>query len=59
MDFYIVLSLATVLGLISWWSFLAITALRDESSIQQDKSVSSRRFSRLANYLISMVHSWR
>ena len=59
MDFYIVLSLATVLGLICWWSFLAITALRDESSIQQDKSVSSRRFSRLANYLISMVHSGR
>jgi hypothetical protein len=34
MDSYFVLSLATVLGLLYWWSFLAITALRNESFMQ-------------------------
>jgi hypothetical protein len=54
MNFYIVLSLAIVFSLLIWWSYLAISGIRNASLVQQ--RVSSRRFSRLANYLISMVH---
>jgi hypothetical protein len=39
MDFYMIISLATVFGLLSWWLYLAISGLRDESSTQQAESV--------------------
>ncbi|GEM_PF-2341518 len=31
MDFYIIVSLVVVFGLLVWWLFLAISALRNES----------------------------
>jgi 4-amino-4-deoxy-L-arabinose transferase-like glycosyltransferase len=31
MDFYIIVSLVVVFGLLLWWLFLAISALRNES----------------------------
>jgi hypothetical protein len=39
MDFYIVVSLVVVFGLIAWWSFLAISALRNEFVIHEDKDI--------------------
>ena len=40
MDFYIVVSLVVVFGLIAWWSFLAISAIRNEFAIHEDKGIS-------------------
>lgn len=37
MDFYIVVSLVVVFGLIAWWSFLAISAIRNEFAIHEIK----------------------
>jgi len=53
MNIYLVLSLMVVFGLLSWWSFLAITAIGRDPSIRQAKCT------RLANYLVSIVHIWR
>ena len=57
MNYYVVLSLVVVFGLLSWWSYLAISGIRNASLVQQRGS--SRRFSRVVNYLISIVYSFR
>ncbi len=58
MDFYITISLVTVIGLLAWWLFLAISGLRrDESSTKQAEGVTRKKPVGLANSLISMFRS--
>jgi hypothetical protein len=57
MDFYIILSLAMVLGLPAWWLYLAISGLRDESSIQRAEGVTRKEPLGLANSLTSIFPS--
>jgi len=57
MDFYIMISLATVSGLLAWWLYLAITGLRDESSIQRAESATRQKPVGSANSMISIFPS--
>jgi hypothetical protein len=57
MDLYIIISLATVFGLMAWWLYLAFSGLRDESSIQRAKGVTRQKPLGLTNSLISIFPS--
>lgn len=57
MDYYIIISLFTVFGLLAWWLFLAISGHRDESSLQGAESVTKEMPSELANALIPEFRS--
>jgi len=47
MDFYIIVSLVVVFGLLVWWLFLAISALRNESQgDERDNQTPPGRFCR-------------
>lgn len=59
MDFYIIVSLAAVYGLLAWWLFLAVSGYRDEFSIPRAESVPISWHSRLANSLITIFSFWR
>ena len=59
MNFYFVVSLAVVFGLLAWWLFLAVSGFRDKSFIPQAKSVPVERLGRWANSLISILQFWR
>jgi len=52
MDFYIIISLATVFGLLAWWLYLAIFGLRDESYIRQPDDVARQKHVGLENSLV-------
>ena len=57
MDFYIIISLATVFGLLAWWLYLVISALRDESSISQAEGFAGQKHVGLENSLNSIFRS--
>jgi hypothetical protein len=57
MDFYIMISLATVFGLLAWWLYLAFSGLKDESSIQRAEDVTRQKPLGLENSLISIFPS--
>jgi hypothetical protein len=57
MDFYIIISLATVFGLLAWWLYLAISGLRDESSTRQPEAVARHKHVGLENPLNSIFSS--
>jgi len=59
MDFYMIISLATVFGLLAWWLYLAFSGLRDESSTQQAEGVTRQKPLGLANSLNSIFRSCR
>ena len=58
MDLYIIISLAVVLGLSAWWLYLAISGLRDESSIRRAEGVTGQEPLGLANSLASIFPTY-
>lgn len=59
MNFYFMVSLAVVFGLLTWWLLLAISGFRDKSFNPRTKSVPIGRLGRWANSLSSILRFWR
>lgn len=59
MEFYMMVSLGVIFGLLAWWLFLAISGYRDEFSISRAENAPMSWRGRLANSLITIFSFWR